>query len=265
MFREYSPAQGRWVSPDPAGLTAVNLTDPQSWNRYVYATNRPLDRVDPLGLDSWSFVGNCSLHYSSVITTAPDGTIHVDLLLDFVSCDPGPGSGPPTPFDGGGLDPTGTSDAANNGKSAADIARCAAEFSNDHSMAAALDAMTGGAVSKDNLLVNSLLGSDASTISNLITGPRLPEVTPALVGQGVSIGVKVIGNLPNPAATGLASLGTATIRETAGGTAFAAGWTNATVATSLVGRTAGKAFAVFSIGKAVWDASTYAFGAIRCY
>jgi len=115
MFREYSPAQGRWVSPDPAGLTAVNLTDPQSWNRYVYATNRPLDRVDPLGLDSWSFVGNCSLHYSSVITTAPDGTIHVDLLLDFVSCDPGPGSGPPTPFDGGGLDPTGTSNPDNSG------------------------------------------------------------------------------------------------------------------------------------------------------
>ena len=132
-------------------------------------------------------------------------------------------------------------------------------------MAAALDAATGGAVSKDNLLVSALLGSDASTISNLITGPRAPEVKPALVAQGVSMGVKVVGNFPNPVATGLASLGTATIGETAGGTAFAASWTDATIATSLLGRTAGKAFAVFSISKAIWDGTTYLYGAIQCY
>ena len=61
-------------------------------------------------IDSWSFVGNCALHYSSVTTTGPDGTIHLDLLLDFVSCEPGPGSGPPSPLDGGGgSEATGTS------------------------------------------------------------------------------------------------------------------------------------------------------------
>src|SRR5258708_1126698 len=42
--REYnSAAQGRWLSPDPAGA---------GWNQYAYATN-PLSYVDPLGL------GNC--------------------------------------------------------------------------------------------------------------------------------------------------------------------------------------------------------------
>jgi len=49
-FREYSPTQGRWISPDPAGLAAANLADPQSWNLYAYASNSPLDTIDPLGL-----------------------------------------------------------------------------------------------------------------------------------------------------------------------------------------------------------------------
>jgi RHS repeat-associated protein len=48
-FREYSPSQGRWVSPDPAGVAAVNPTNPQSWNRYAYVMNSPLGAVDPSG------------------------------------------------------------------------------------------------------------------------------------------------------------------------------------------------------------------------
>ncbi|MGB8524841.1 MAG: RHS repeat-associated core domain-containing protein [Candidatus Acidiferrales bacterium] len=51
LFREDSSIQGRWISPDPAGLAAVNLTDPQSWNRYAYVRNSPGLLVDPLGLD----------------------------------------------------------------------------------------------------------------------------------------------------------------------------------------------------------------------
>jgi RHS repeat-associated protein len=47
--REYG-IQGRWPSPDPAGLAAVNPTKPQSWNRYAYLLNNPLSAVDPLGL-----------------------------------------------------------------------------------------------------------------------------------------------------------------------------------------------------------------------
>jgi RHS repeat-associated protein len=47
--REYS-IQGRWPSPDPAGLAAVDPSNPQSWNRYAYVLNDPLDNLDPLGL-----------------------------------------------------------------------------------------------------------------------------------------------------------------------------------------------------------------------
>jgi RHS repeat-associated protein len=49
-FREHSPSQGRWISPDPAGLAAADPTNPQSWNRYAYVLNSPLAAVDPFGL-----------------------------------------------------------------------------------------------------------------------------------------------------------------------------------------------------------------------
>jgi RHS repeat-associated protein len=51
MFRRQSPVQGRWLSPDPLGLGAANPSDPQTWNRYAYVGNRPLNRTDALGLD----------------------------------------------------------------------------------------------------------------------------------------------------------------------------------------------------------------------
>ena len=48
--REYNAIHGRWPSPDPAGLVAANTMGPQSWNRYSYVLNCPLDFLDPLGL-----------------------------------------------------------------------------------------------------------------------------------------------------------------------------------------------------------------------
>ena len=41
--RSMQTNQGRWISPDPAGLAAVNPADPQSWNRYSYVGNRPFE------------------------------------------------------------------------------------------------------------------------------------------------------------------------------------------------------------------------------
>ena len=260
LYREYHPTQGRWIQPDPAGLSAVDATNPQTWNRYGYATENPLALVDPQGLDA------C---FTNFYTTA--GGIFGATTTCYVLIPPPPtlqqtAYGPPGQAGQTGGGGNGADSAANNGKSAADIARCAATFSNDHSVAVALQAVTGGVVNKNNLFVNALLGSDASTISNLITGPDRSQT---LLSTGISQGtvgvVKVIGNLPNPAATGLASMGAATVSETAAGTAFVSNWTDATIATSLFGKTAGKAFAVFSISKAIWDGSTYLFGAVQCY
>ena len=33
--REYHSIHGRWISPDPAGVAAVDPANPQSWNRYA--------------------------------------------------------------------------------------------------------------------------------------------------------------------------------------------------------------------------------------
>jgi RHS repeat-associated protein len=40
--RQYKNTQNRWLSPDPADLAAVDLTNPQSLNRYAYVGNNPL-------------------------------------------------------------------------------------------------------------------------------------------------------------------------------------------------------------------------------
>ena len=50
LTRRLHPGQGRWISPDMAGMTAVNPGDPQTWNRYVYARNTPLMGIDPSGM-----------------------------------------------------------------------------------------------------------------------------------------------------------------------------------------------------------------------
>jgi RHS repeat-associated protein len=51
MFREYRTAHGRWASPDPAAMSAVDPTNPQTWDRYAYVLNNPTAMVDLLGED----------------------------------------------------------------------------------------------------------------------------------------------------------------------------------------------------------------------
>jgi RHS repeat-associated protein len=47
--REYG-TQGRWPSPDPAGISSVHIKNPQTWNRYAYVANNPLVATDPTGM-----------------------------------------------------------------------------------------------------------------------------------------------------------------------------------------------------------------------
>jgi RHS repeat-associated protein len=51
LARYYGSNMGRFMSPDPSGLSAVNPSNPQTWNLYVYALNNPLAFTDPTGLD----------------------------------------------------------------------------------------------------------------------------------------------------------------------------------------------------------------------
>ncbi|MGO8787983.1 MAG: RHS repeat domain-containing protein [Terriglobia bacterium] len=49
--RYYGSSLGRFMTPDPAGMMAVDITSPQTLNRYAYVVNNPLSFTDPLGLD----------------------------------------------------------------------------------------------------------------------------------------------------------------------------------------------------------------------
>jgi hypothetical protein len=51
MFRRYNRWWSRFDQPDPYG-GSYNLTNPQSFNRYAYTQNDPINFVDPTGLDT---------------------------------------------------------------------------------------------------------------------------------------------------------------------------------------------------------------------
>lgn len=49
LWRKFDSASARWTSPDPYG-GSMTLTEPQSFNRYTYVNNDPVNKVDPTGL-----------------------------------------------------------------------------------------------------------------------------------------------------------------------------------------------------------------------
>lgn len=78
--RYYNSTVGRFMSPDPAGLAAVNPMNPQTWNRYTYALNNPVTMIDPGGLcpdyDSPEFDATCvDIQTVDGTTTATTSTI----------------------------------------------------------------------------------------------------------------------------------------------------------------------------------------------
>ena len=50
LARYYSSSLGRFMAVDPSS-SSVSLGNPQSWNRYAYASNNPIVMVDPNGQD----------------------------------------------------------------------------------------------------------------------------------------------------------------------------------------------------------------------
>ena len=52
--RQYG-IQGRWPSPDPAGMSSTHWGDPQTLNRYAYVRDSPLMMTDPSGLDGLDY------------------------------------------------------------------------------------------------------------------------------------------------------------------------------------------------------------------
>jgi RHS repeat-associated protein len=63
-WRDYESSAGRWVTADPyRGSMAV--ANPQSFNRYSYVQNDPLNLIDPSGLDCFARVEITTTIYSN--------------------------------------------------------------------------------------------------------------------------------------------------------------------------------------------------------
>jgi RHS repeat-associated protein len=75
--REYKPWMGRFLSTDPAGYSA-SQGQPQSWNRYSYVLNNPLNLVDPFGLAAECPTDNGAgtpVCYEEITVNANDGSV----------------------------------------------------------------------------------------------------------------------------------------------------------------------------------------------
>lgn len=105
-FRQLAWRQGRWASPDPYD-GSMDLSDPQSLNRYAYVGGNPTNYFDPLGLDRTQtvIVGRCTFNLT---WGYPDGEIHgrekiVSYTVDCTPGDPAPiAVEGPQPNGGGG-------------------------------------------------------------------------------------------------------------------------------------------------------------------
>jgi len=60
-YRYYASSMGRWLSPDPSGLSHADLGNPQSLNLYNYVGNRPLTLTDLDGLCWQGFQWACNI------------------------------------------------------------------------------------------------------------------------------------------------------------------------------------------------------------
>ena len=195
-FRQFSATQGRWMSPDPAGAVAENLGDPQSWNRYLYALNNPLNLVDPLGLDTcyelhgWPSEG--------VTWTVP------------VYCSSGIQKPHfPPRRETGGSSGRRTS-RANNKKN---LFACASEFASKYSIAGGLQALGIGTSGVGGFITNALGGNAFSGATDLIQS----------IGSGEAGGHSVFYNMGQGIAAGPSQGFGAALGKSAEGTPWASG------------------------------------------
>jgi len=86
LYRKHDPSSGRWLSPDPSGWNAVDLTNPQSLNRYEYAANAPLRYIDPSGLDWCTAMDGggwtCNDQWGNPYTINADGYYLSSITVD---------------------------------------------------------------------------------------------------------------------------------------------------------------------------------------
>jgi uncharacterized protein RhaS with RHS repeats len=220
MFREYSPIQGRWVSPDPAGLAAVNLTDPQSWNRYAYVRNQPLLFTDPTGLTCFALILNDDGTYSiSIQTLSPassaDCAAAGGIWITYTSSITVDGSGNQVDTGGGCVDLSingvdqgnvcnpgaATSGGGNNPNT---FANCVKNLANAGSVANALGlgnsrvgnllfgSTTGSFIQLEQDLYNLNVSGALSTGAGIAAGQAIPAIAKSAVTNATTVTTRIV-------------------------------------------------------------------------
>ncbi len=167
-FRYYNPRLGRFMTTDPYG-GSMDISDPQSMNRYAYVNGNPTNYFDPLGLE-WV----CS---STSINGVPNGPGTCRWVSDFH---------PP-----GEVGQKGVSDAFGRG------------FSFD-GMAMVLDGLEGVEATAE--ILGHIVDAAASTICSALPDGRVTSVNNSWGGVG-SVGgsFDVVVNYRSGEVTGFAT------------------------------------------------------------
>ena len=247
--RLYHQSQGRWISPDPAGMGAVDLTDPQTLNRYAYVANNPLSFTDPSGLGPDTPADTTIEVRDSVL---PVPYYWLLFLRDFFmwraadakdSRPGGPstgGAGKTTP-----VPKTGTP-APSKGRFK-NFASCVADGVNKASLAALLPQNAPP-------LLENLASNDFATLQSLIFGPnRASAAVSVAQGRGANAIAQGIGAIPYGADRFI-------LATNGAGTTYARDM--------IIGKIANSAFGVLiadlSAAKAAYDAGSYVAGFGTC-
>ncbi|HEV2416452.1 MAG TPA: RHS repeat-associated core domain-containing protein [Terriglobia bacterium] len=78
MLRTYSSSINRWLTPDPARLSAVDPSNPQSWNAYAFTFDRPTTLTDPNGLTPCPAVYSSEMAWQGNGPAGPSGSGECD-------------------------------------------------------------------------------------------------------------------------------------------------------------------------------------------
>ncbi|HEU5401424.1 MAG TPA: RHS repeat-associated core domain-containing protein [Terriglobales bacterium] len=186
--RDLHTTEGRWLTPDPAGSAAVDLTNPQTLNRYAYVMNNPLANVDPTGMFTepgggsggqpgctWDpdtntlNCGNTSL--PGCVAYGSEGCIKPPCVTLGASCTVPVYSGTPPTNTSGGVSPTQSHQPPKTGTPQTFNA-CMAAHANDFSIVGTLNYLTNTAFGRSDNYKDSFLGGfvGGNSITSLLYG-----------------------------------------------------------------------------------------------
>ncbi|MGJ5820985.1 RHS repeat-associated core domain-containing protein, partial [Paludibaculum fermentans] len=289
--RYYASSWGRFTTADPYQASA-GPADPQSWNRYAYVVNDPVSLLDPTGRQAAAPTGQgCTVvWYSLWFDVTCNGSASTDIggggggggdtlvsnVYAFADPDP-PNESAPEGSDPIWWDwrPQGGSESAGPGESGGgggtittqkedwkEKMNCAADFGEKHSIVAGMRELTGAKL--DNPFLGTAFGNDAASISDIVTGRNrigaaISEVFSNPSSRNVfASAARGVGAIP------IRGSATAELGVNSAGSYFVRTWNQPSVASSIVGRTAGGILNTFSKAKALYDVSVYGVGLIAC-